>query len=134
MDNNLRKVYKNYNIICNCEFLDEDLFSKKLVYYYKKMVSSLRLDSSEAISKGIKIDRIMRKYIEDYSFSKKLQNSIDVCSIVNTDADLSNEIFDYAISFSDRYDEDNIEVVTNTLFFKLLNFPSFILTSFLKTE
>lgn len=114
MDNNLRKVYKNYNIICNCEFLDEDLFSKKLVYYYKKMVSSLKLDSSEAISKGIKIDRIMRKYIEDYSFSKKLQNSIDVCSIVNTDADLSNEIFDYAISFSDRYDEDNIEVVTNT--------------------
>ena len=46
---------------------------------------------------------IMRKYIEDYSFSKKLQNSIDVCSIVNTDADLSNEIFDYAISFSAMY-------------------------------
>ena len=66
---------------------------------------------------GIKnIHSLNKNYGLARAFSVGINKAMELGAdiIVNTDADLSNEIFDYAISFSDRYDEDNIEVVTNT--------------------
>ena len=77
------------------------------------------LKFEEKLKKGIKdiVTEAMRtefaRYMQLNEMSRVgFMGNFDI--IVNTDADLSNEIFDYAISFSDRYDEDNIEVVTNT--------------------
>lgn len=113
MNEELKKICKNYNVIVNCEFLDDDLFSYKLVNYYKNAVSRSGSDSN-SLSKISKYDRVMRKYIEDYNFSKKLRNSVDVSSILMSKVDLTDAVLEYAVDFSNKYDEDVEEPVINT--------------------
>ena len=114
MNDKIKKICKNYNIIVNCEFLDDDVFSHKLVDYYKNAVSKVKDEDSDCIEKITKIDRMMRKYIEDYNFSKKLRNSVDVSSIAASAVDLTDAVLDYAVSFSDKYEENIDESVVNT--------------------
>ncbi len=106
-------VCKNYNTIVNCEFLDDDLFSKKLVEYYKKAVERSNNDEA-SINKMVKIDRTLRKYIEDYNFSLKLKNSVDVSSILKSELDLTDMVLEYAVNFLDKYDDDVEKPVVNT--------------------
>ena len=110
MENKLRNC-KNYNIITNCEFLEDDLFSKKLIEFYKNAVIKA---NDDGIDKIVKYDRVMRRYIEDYNFSKKLRNSIDVSSIIESNIDLTDAVLEYAVDFSSKYDEKIDEVVVNT--------------------
>lgn len=111
MENKLKKC-RNYNIITNCEFLDDDLFSKKLVDFYKKAVMNANDDVK--MDKIVKYDRVMRKYIEDYNFSKKLRNSVDVSSIIMSKIDLTDAVLEYIVDFSSKYDEKIEEPVINT--------------------
>lgn len=113
MNEELKKICKNYNTIINCEFLDDDLFSQKLVEFYKNAVSRGSSDSN-SLTKISKYDRVMRKYIEDYSFSKKLRNSVDVSSILMSKVDLTDAVLEYAVDFSNKYDDDIEEPVINT--------------------
>ena len=108
MNETLKKTCKNYNVIVNCEFLEDDLFSRKLVSFYKTAVERAKGSDSRSLNKIAKIDKVMRKYIEDYSFSKKLRNSVDVSSILMSKVDLTDAVLEYAVDFSDRY-EDNLE-------------------------
>ena len=111
MENKIKKC-KNYNIIVNCEFLDSDLFSKKLIEFYKNAV--MKASDNASMEKIVKYDRVMRKYIEDYNFSKKLRNSVDVSSILMSKIDLTDAVMEYALDFSSKYDEKIEEPVVNT--------------------
>ena len=113
MNEELKKICKNYNVIVNCEFLEYDLFSYKLVEFYKNAVSRSDGDSN-SLNKISKYDRVMRKYIEDYNFSKKLRNSVDVSSILMCKVDLTDAVLEYAVDFSNKYDDDIEEPVINT--------------------
>ena len=113
MNEELKKICKNYNVIVNCEFLDDDLFSQRLVDFYKNAVSRSGSDSN-SLSKISKYDRVMRKYIEDYNFSKKLRNSVDVSSILMSKVDLTDAVLEYAVDFSNKYDDAIEEPVINT--------------------
>jgi len=112
MNDKLKKYCKNYNIITNCEFLEDDLFSKKLVEFYKNAVN--RVSDEKSLNKLSKFDNIMRKYIEDYTFSKKLRNSIDVTSLLQSNVDLTDALLEYAIDFNDKYNADVDAPVVNT--------------------
>lgn len=114
MEDNIKKYCKNYKSIVNCEFLDDDLFSKKLVDYYKNAINRLNFSDSTSINKISKYDRVMRKYIEDYTFSKKLRNSVDISSIINSNIDLTEPVLEYVVDFSTKYDDNVEEPVVNT--------------------
>ena len=111
MENKIKRC-KNYNVIVNCEFLEDDLFSKKLVDFYKKAV--VNANGENKLNKITKYDRVMRKYIEDYNFSKKLKNSVDVSSILTSTIDLTDAVLEYAVEFLAKYDEKIEEPVVNT--------------------
>lgn len=111
MENKLKRC-RNYNVITNCEFLDDDLFSKKLIEFYKNAV--LKAEDSNSLDKIVKYDKVMRRYIEDYDFSKKLRNSVDISSIVMSKIDLTDAVLEYAVDFSSKYDEKLDEPVVNT--------------------
>ena len=111
MENKIKKC-KNYNIITNCEFLDDDLFSKKLIEFYKKAV--LKASDFDSLEKISKYDRVMRRYVEDYNFSKKLRNSVDVSSIISSKIDLTDAVLDYVLEFYTKYDDKVEEPVVNT--------------------
>lgn len=110
----IMKICKNYKIITNCEFLEDDIFSNLLVEYYKNKVKNTPVDNEIKVNQLIKFDKVMRKYIEDYRFSKKLKNSVDVTSIVNSKIDLSDAVVDYVSSFFDKYDVTLDESIVNT--------------------
>ncbi len=113
MNSKLNSYCKNYNVIVNCEFLEDDLFSHKLVEFYKNAVSKANSDENMC-SKVTRYDKVMRRYIEDYDFSKKLKNSVDVSSIIQSKVDLTNAVLDYAVAFGDKYNDDVDSPVVNT--------------------
>lgn len=104
-----KNVCKNYNDIVNCEFLDEDLFSKKLVEYYKKTI-----EKETNTDRLIKIDAVLKKYIDDYNFSKRLQDTVDYQSIERSKLDLTDMVLDYVVDFFSKYDERMEETIVNT--------------------
>lgn len=114
MSNNINKICRNYNVIVNCEFLEDDLFSKKLIEFYKNAVSKMNKEDTNSINKILKYDKVMRKYIEDYNFSLKLKNSIDVSSMLSSSVDLTDAVLDYAVDFSTKYDDSIEEAIVNT--------------------
>ena len=114
MNEKLKSTCRNYNAIVNCEFLEDDLFSHKLVGFYKTAVERAKNSDSRGLGKIAKIDRVMRQYIEDYNFSKKLKNSIDVSSILMSKIDLTDAVLEYAVDFSDKYEENIDETIVNT--------------------
>ena len=103
MNEKLKSTCKNYNSIVNCEFLEDDLFSHKLVSFYKTAVDRAKNCDSRGLGKISKFDKVMKKYIEDYNFSKKLRNSVDVSSILMSKVDLTDAVLEYAVAFSDKY-------------------------------
>lgn len=113
MDEKVRGICRSYSVITRCEFLEEDTFSVKLVEYYKRSVSCLT-DDDESKNKLKRFDSIMRKYIEDYRFSKKLQKSIDTSKMINNDFDNYDVLIDYMFRFLEKYENDKKEVLTNT--------------------
>ena len=81
--------------------------------FYKNAVIRCNYDSKN-LNKIVKYDRVVRKYIEDYNFSKKLRNSIDISTVLNSNVDLTENVLDYAIDFSERYDDSLEQTVINT--------------------
>lgn len=113
MSDNVKNICKSYNIITRCEFLDDDLFSIRLVEYYKNCISNFD-DTEESKNKALKMDYVIRRYIEDYSFSKKLQSSIDIPSVLKASFNSYDTLIDYMLKFSEKYDNDKGVVIENT--------------------
>ena len=113
MSDNVKNLCKSYNVITKCEFLDDDLFSIRLVEYYKETIENLG-DDEKSINKALRMDYVIRRYIEDYNFSKKLQNSIDIPSILKANFSSYDSLIDYMLKFSEKYDNDKGEVIENT--------------------
>ncbi|MBQ6282104.1 MAG: hypothetical protein IJK66_01045 [Bacilli bacterium] len=109
MNGNLKNFCKNYNIIVNCEFLDDDLFSKKLVDFYKNAINKTSSTDENSLKKLAMYDKVMKKYIDDYAFSKKLRNSVDISSILRSKIDLTDAVLDYAVAFSNKYNDREID-------------------------
>ena len=114
MNEKVKNMCKNYSFIVNCEFLDDDLFSYKLVEFYKKAISRVTMDDSKSLDKISNYDRVMKKYIEDYEFSKNFRDSIDVSTVLVSKVDLTNAVLDYAVDFSSKYNDDVEKPIINT--------------------
>ena len=113
MEDKQKFVYKNYTVITRCEFSEEDMFSVRLVEYYKQTVSTLPNDGSFK-EKMTKFDGVMRKYVEDYNFSKKLKKSLDLSKIASNDFNNFDGLVDYMFKFLEKYNNDKKEVMVNT--------------------
>jgi hypothetical protein len=113
MGESIKGICRNYNSIVRCEFLEDDKFSLRLVEYYKFKTDVMPSDDSSKM--WIRnFDCIMRKYIEDYTFSKKLKNSVDIESILKSDFSNYDKLVDYMLKFSEKYDNDKGDIITNT--------------------
>jgi F0F1-type ATP synthase delta subunit len=114
MNKNVLKYCKNYEEIINCEFLDEDEFSKRLISFYKKIIESTDESNDDFIKRLIQLDEALYNYIEDYTFSKKFRESIDVSSVLEDNFSYLNEFIEYLISFFKTYDKAKENVIVQT--------------------
>lgn len=99
----MKDVFCHYKDIINCEFLDCDDFSRKLVHYYKTYVSLFKVNSEECLKKAKDLDKAMFNYIEDYHFSKELRSKINIEVIVKDDDSYLEEFIDFFVSFFKEY-------------------------------
>ena len=84
-----------------------------MVEYYKRSVSCLT-DDEDSKNKVKRFDSIMRKYIEDYRFSKKLQKSIDISKIIDGEFNNYDGLLEYMVNFLEKYENDKKEVLKST--------------------
>ena len=76
---------KNKQIIALCpnfykiiEFrpYEEDVISTKLIKLYQEYIFRIDLDNQEDVESVIRLDKVVKKYIDDYLFRKEMQKQI----------------------------------------------------------
>lgn len=111
MNEKIKSVCTNYEKIVNCEFLEDDYFSKKLIYYYKRCIEKSNVDD-DSLKVLSRFDYVINKYIEDYSFSRKLKSTINCEVFVNSGDDIMPMVLKHTISVYDECASDIPTVVT----------------------
>jgi hypothetical protein len=116
MNTDIQNICKNYKNIVECEFLDDDVFSVKLVDYYKEFITKSDLNNPDAIQKARNLDEALFKYVnvEDYSFSRRLKDTIDISAVVSENFSYVNEFLEYIIAFASEYDNTKNNVIVQT--------------------
>lgn len=100
---------KHYDEIITSEFMDDDLFSMKLVEYYRDYIDKLDFNDLKNKERAEQLDRAIYRYVDDYLFSKKLCSTIKPESILDKGfSKYIEQFFDYIIKFSNEY-EENLE-------------------------
>ena len=95
---------KNFNRIMNTDFLEGDNISLELVKIYHDFIFRIDLDDEEAVQNAMEIDRIMGKYIDDYSFRKTLQQEMRSIRIKKNVTDVVRAIVLSIISIFKKYE------------------------------
>lgn len=66
----------NYYKITEFEYYEDDYISEKLIQIYHQFIFSIDLENKEQINKLRMIDKILSKYIDDYSFRHELKTGL----------------------------------------------------------
>ena len=70
------KYCPNFYKIINYEFDVEDYISLKLISVYQDYIFKVDISNQEELKKVIEIDKILSKYVEDYTFRKEVKNGV----------------------------------------------------------
>ncbi len=95
---------KNFNRIMNADFLEGDNISLELVKIYHDFIFKIDLNNEEDTNNAIEIDRIMGKYVDDYSFRKTLQQEMRSIRIKKNVTDVVRAIVLSIISIFKKYE------------------------------
>ena len=98
---------KNFDRIINTDFLEGDNLSISLIKIYKDFIFKIDINNPEDLNKAIAIDNVMGKYIDDYSFRKKLQDEMHTIRIKRGASDIIRTIVDNIIDIFKRYEVDS---------------------------
>lgn len=114
MNADVSKICKNYKKIIECEFLDDDAFSHKLVEYYKTFINNTDASNPDSIKKLQNLDDAVYRYVDDYKFSKRLRDTIDIPTVISESFSYLNELIDYIVVFCNEYNDPDGGVVVQT--------------------
>ncbi len=108
MENNklILNYCKNFDYIMNTDFLEGDTVSSRLVSIYKNFIFKIDIHNEDDINKAILIDTVMGKYVEDYTFRKKLQEEMHQIKVKKGASDIIRTIVDGLIDIFRRYEVD----------------------------
>ncbi len=95
---------KNFNRIMNTDFLEGDNISVELVRIYQDYIFRIDINNEEDTQKAMEIDRIMGKYVDDYSFRKTLQQEMKTIRIKRNVTDVVRAIVESIITIFKRYE------------------------------
>lgn len=102
----------HYDDIIKHDYLEDDLLTRKLIDYYQKYILSIEeVEDNLVLIK--KLDDAMFKYINNYSFSKSLKETLDVDLVTSAEFSYVDQLMLYVVEFYDKYD-DNTAVINIT--------------------
>ena len=93
----------NFYKIINFEFLEEDSISAKLIGIYENFIFDVDVESQSDIKTVEKLDFVINKYIDDYSFRKEMQRSLLSIRVRQSD-NIMKMIVDGIITAYDCYE------------------------------
>jgi hypothetical protein len=94
----------NFDEIVNCDFLEDDILTQKLIQYYQDFVFSINEQDEDDIKFIQKLDAAMYKYIEDYRFAKKLKETLNVAAVIDQEFTYLEQLMRYIINFFAEYE------------------------------
>lgn len=99
----LNNLFPNFNSIIECEFLEDDLLTKKIIEYYQNYISDINENEQNELSFAKKLDDAVYNYIEDYHFAKSFKDTIDIAVIVSNKFNHHKQFLEYIVSFMEEY-------------------------------
>ena len=111
---------KNKQIIALCpnfykiiEFrpYEEDVISTKLIKLYQEYIFRIDLDNPEDVESVIRLDKVVKKYIDDYLFRKEMQKQILEIRVKKDAKDILKEGIKSILKIFDNYEEYTTRVI-----------------------
>lgn len=99
-----------YNII-NFRPFEEDLISTKLIKLYQEYIFRIDLNNPEEVESVIRLDKVVKKYIDDYLFRKEMQKQIMQIKVKKDAKDVLKEIIKSILKIFDNYEEYTTRVI-----------------------
>ena len=94
----------NFYKIKNYEYDNDDYVTSKLIDIYEEYIFSIDEKNTNNIKVIEQLDRILGKYVDDYSFRKEIKNGV-LNIRVKRDANILESIVDALLRLFDSYEE-----------------------------
>ncbi len=104
MSSNISKYCPNFYRIIDFEFWPDDYVSQKLVSFYKEYVCHLEEYDQNELAKANQVDKIVAKYIDDYTFRKEMKKQLLQIQIRSTVQNVLKAIIDSIIKIFEKYE------------------------------
>jgi hypothetical protein len=104
----------NFDEIVNCDFLEDDVLTKRLIEYYRDYVFNINDEDEKQLKHIRELDNAMHHYVRDYRFAKKLKETLDVDAVVKSDFPYLEQLMKFIIQFLEKYENDTAEVFVQT--------------------
>lgn len=102
---------ENFYKIINFEPMEGDNITEKLIRIYQEYIFNIDITDKSAVESVLKLDSILGKYINDYSFRKELQREILKVQVRRDAKNVLKEIIDSIIRIFNNYEEYTTRVI-----------------------
>ena len=90
---------------------EEDVISTKLIKLYQEYIFRIDLDNPEDVESVIRLDKVVKKYIDDYLFRKEMQKQILEIRVKKDAKDILKEVIKSILKIFDNYEEYTTRVI-----------------------
>jgi hypothetical protein len=104
----------NFDEIVNCDFLEDDVLTKKLIEYYQDFVFNIDDNNDEQLSLIKKLDEAMYKYIADYRFAKRLKKELRIDEVTKEGFAYLDQLMRFIIQFMGEYEKEVVRNIVPT--------------------
>lgn len=104
----------NFREIINCDFLEDDMLTQKLIQYYQEFVFNVNPGKKTEVDLIKQLDQAMYKYIDDYRFAKNLKETLNIETIISQNFSYLEQLMQYIINFFQQYEANKINNMVYT--------------------
>lgn len=100
----------HFDEIVNSDFLEDDIFTKKIIQYYQDFVFNVD-EKEDNLDLVKKLDEAVYKYMADYRFAKSLKETLDMDLVTSDNFAYLDQLMRYIIEYFKTYDEKAITLM-----------------------
>lgn len=97
------ELFPNFITIIECEFLEEDKLTGKIIEYYQNHVTHIDVSNLDELKFAKELDDTVWQYLEDYRFSKNFKNTLDIDVIVSNKFVHVKPFLEYMVQYYKEY-------------------------------
>lgn len=95
----------NFNKIIDCDFYEGDNITNRLIKIYEEFVFNVDLNDKTQIEQLKKIDKLLKKYMDDYHFRGEIKKEIIHIKVSSDVKNVINYVVNKLIELFNKYTE-----------------------------